>query len=103
MVGAVTSRLDGARGKVQRSKELLGDLLVKYRDFMNLNPFGVVVERNPDTAERIWRARVSRPVPETWSFLVGDIVHNLRAALDYLAWELWIANGGDVNDQTASR
>jgi hypothetical protein len=98
----VASRLDGARGKVQRSKELFAELIAKHRDFMGLNPFGVVVDQNPDTGERIWRARVSRQVPETWGILVGDIVHSLRAALDYLAWELWIANGGSANSSRAN-
>src|SRR2546427_8843673 len=96
------SRMDGARAKVQRAKENLNELVAQAREFASFNPYGVVIENNPNTGERIWRARVSRSIPNTWSILTGDVVHGLRAALDYLAWELWIANGGNVNDPLAS-
>ena len=98
----MTDHLEGARAKVQRGKEHFQQFVLQYQTFLNLNPYGVVVENNPNTSERIWRARVSRPIPEQWSILVGDVVHSLRAALDYLAWELWVANGGDISDPIAT-
>jgi hypothetical protein len=35
------------------------------------------------------------PVPavEEWGPIIGDVVHNLRSALDHLVWQLTIANG----------
>jgi hypothetical protein len=97
----MADHLEGARAKVQRAKEHFQDLIVQHQAFMDLNPYGVVVEHDPDSGERIWRARVSRPVPAGWGALVGDVVHSLRAALDYVAWELWIENGGSVDDEVA--
>jgi hypothetical protein len=85
--------LVGSRIKVQRAKEQFQDLITKAQDFMNLNPYGVVIEDNPQTGERVWHARVSRPIPPEWSPLIGDIVHNLRAALDYVAWQFEAASG----------
>jgi hypothetical protein len=38
--------------------------------------------------------------PEALSLVVGDILHNLRSALDYLAWQLVLANGGTPNEHT---
>jgi hypothetical protein len=35
-----------------------------------------------------------------WGLSVGDIVHSLRAALDYLAWQLVILNGREPNSGT---
>jgi hypothetical protein len=32
-----------------------------------------------------------KPVPLTISFMAGDVVHNLRSALDHLAWQLALA------------
>lgn len=32
--------------------------------------------------------------PRTLSAVIGDCVHNLRTALDHLAWQLVVANGG---------
>jgi hypothetical protein len=98
----VSKPLEGARAKVQRAKEHFRDLLLRHQEFTGLNPYGVVIEHDPETGERIWRARVSRSIPETWSITIGDVIHNLRAALDYLAWDLWIKNGGDVADPAAT-
>src|SRR5262245_23363930 len=33
--------------------------------------------------------------------MIGDTVHNLRSALDHLAWQLVEANGGAPTDKTA--
>ena len=33
-----------------------------------------------------WRLAIREPYPERWSVLIGDIVTNLRAALDHALW-----------------
>lgn len=33
-------------------------------------------------------------IPCSWGFVVGDVVHNLQAALDNLIWSLAVANSG---------
>lgn len=96
------AKLDGARSKVQRAKEHFRTLAVKHQEFHGLNPFGVAIEHYPDTGERIWRARVSQAIPSEWSAIVGDVVHNLHAALDYVAWDLWVAKGGKPTDNEAN-
>jgi hypothetical protein len=93
----------GSRAKVQRAKEHFQDLAAQASAFMSLNPYGVVIEDNADTGERIWRARVSRPIPPEWSLIIGDIVHNLHSALDFLAWQLELANGRMPSMSTESR
>lgn len=94
------SRIEGARAKVQRAKEQFRDLCARHADFMSLNPYGVVVYQDPETSEQVICARVSRNVPLEWSGLLGDIVHNLRASLDYLAWQLVLANDGTPSTST---
>src|ERR1700694_4118323 len=85
--------LNGSRAKVQRAKEHFQGLIIAHAQFMNLNPHGFVIDENPETGERIWRARISRETPVEWRVVAGDVVHNLRAALDFLAYQLWVANG----------
>jgi len=36
-----------------------------------------------------------------WSLVLGDVLHNLRSALDLLAWQAVIAGGGVPGKQTA--
>ena len=92
--------LEQSRAKTQRAKEHFRDLLIKANEFSGLNPYGVVIDENPETGERVWRARVSRQIPIEWSMITGDVVHNLRAALDFLAWQLVIANGRTPDSNT---
>lgn len=33
-----------------------------------------------------WHVDLSRPYPERWSVLIGDVLTNLRAALDHVLW-----------------
>lgn len=40
-------------------------------------------------------------VPLTFSAIIGDVLYDLRSALDHLAWQLVIANGGTPNRDTA--
>ena len=42
------------------------------------------------------------PLPPTWGAIVGDIVHNLRSALDYVVYELAVKGSGHPDrDNTA--
>src|SRR5487761_7689 len=95
----MAAELEGARVKVQRAKEHLSDFATRMQEFNRLNPYGVVIDENPETGERIWRARVSRDIPLEWGLIVGEIVHTLRASLDYLAYQLWIKNGGRIGSR----
>ena len=89
----MAERIDGIRAKVQRAKENFAWLLQSHAEFMDLNPYGVVLDENPDARLRVWRARVSAPPPAYWSLVAGDIVHNLRSSLDFVAFQLWDVNG----------
>lgn len=46
------------------------------------------------------RIRLAKPPPDDLSLICGDAVHNLRTALDYLVWQLGIADSGEVSDKS---
>jgi hypothetical protein len=41
-----------------------------------------------------WRLNIKIPYPERWSVLIGDVLTNLRAALDHIFWQTVIAHSG---------
>jgi hypothetical protein len=49
----------------------------------------VLDEQDPDDnrAQLFW-FKTLRPPPKIWASMVGDSIHNLRSALDHLAWQL---------------
>ena len=85
--------LDGPRAKIERSKKHFGDLHDEMIAASNLRPYRIVVEPEPDARERVIRVRGSYTFPLSWNAIAGDAIHNLRAALDLLIWQLVLANG----------
>ena len=47
-----------------------------------------VLEIDPQTGEHVLRAQIAEQPPVELSLLVGDCVHNTRAALDHIAYQL---------------
>jgi hypothetical protein len=81
--------LDSARLKVERAWQHLDQLNGQMRTFFDAKPVEFLVAPAPD--EDRWYvvyARVRRPIPEQMSLIFGDAVHNLRSALDHLAYQL---------------
>jgi len=50
-----------------------------------------------------WRFNVESPPPVSLGVVAGDVIHNLRSALDHLARELVIANGANPRDEGRPR
>jgi hypothetical protein len=65
----------------------LGALESAIAAFDEANPYGLRSDVDEKTGERRLRISVADvPHPEEWTFQIGDIAHNLRVALDYLAF-----------------
>lgn len=56
--------------------------------FIDDKPYAATAEKDKETGEYGLRISPVRGVPADWSLQVGDIVHNLRSALDTLAFAL---------------
>lgn len=50
-------------------------------------------EFEPERSSYVFRLYVVEPPPLRWGVVVGEIVHNLRSALDHLVWQLIRLNG----------
>jgi hypothetical protein len=78
---------DGSRAKHRRANEhitLIGSLV---DTFLKTAPYKVSMRQNPDQRLVYFVSSVSFP-PEALSLTVGDAIHNLRSALDHLAYQL---------------
>ncbi len=85
---------------LDRAKKHLHDLDGIWRWFRETNPYGFALEKDPDTGKE-WRV-VTRadPIPLCIPALAGDVVHNLRSALDQLIRQLIVANGAKPHDKS---
>jgi hypothetical protein len=82
--------LDGPNLKLKRAREHLHALDVEIDAFLHTDPrpFRGVREIDPDDGSHVWRLRIDRTPPDRMGVLIGDVVHNQRAALDHLVWQL---------------
>jgi hypothetical protein len=94
--------LDGPRLKVVRAREHLHALQRVEGRFFERSPFEITDDFNIETGQHVYRIRVLRDPPiRRFAALVGDCVHNLRSALDHLAWQLSEdASGSNEADTT---
>ncbi len=54
----------------------------------------IVREVRKEVDEQVWVYRGEMPdAPVEWSVIFGEILYNLRSALDHLVWQLVLANG----------
>ena len=74
-------KLDWARQHLRIVQE-------SFRDFLGSDGYSVEIEYHREQRQYVARIRAAKPVPDAWSLMVGDVVHNIRSALDALTHQL---------------
>ena len=69
-----------------------------WQKVVDSNAFTFIHEVNADGVSHRYRAVDVPDLDDHWALVLGDCVHNLRSALDYLVYELVRANGGTPDD-----
>lgn len=83
------SPLTGFKAKLDRADEHLNALVAEIGDFLDGNPHSVIYEIDPETCQKVAKFKVHRELPAVrWGVRFGDCIHNMRSALDHLAWAL---------------
>lgn len=95
--------LTSAYLKVERARKHLKELDREVRRFVERDPYRLSVEMDPEAGEPVVRFRQvgDRPIgiPLGLGLMAGDVIHNLRSALDHVVFQLAIA-GGDNGDRS---
>jgi hypothetical protein len=77
---------DGARSKIKRAYKHIRDFDREFQAFIQGNPYSFTMEGHH--AYMAWLLTLDQPIPDELMLIVGDALHNIRAALDHCAWEL---------------
>jgi hypothetical protein len=64
--------------------------------FAAINRVSVRLEYEPDTGYHVFRTAGALPedVLRRWGVIAGDVIHNLRSALDHVVWQLSLVGTG---------
>jgi hypothetical protein len=74
--------------KANSAKEHIDSLRRRVDEFRASEPYSLTPEPTEKPDRLAYRLRFSKPVPVAISTTVGDVLHNLRAALESLAFEV---------------
>lgn len=96
-----TAHLRGVEAKLARAREHLAEFRAETGTLLESYDGAITEEVRDGGAKHVYQLYGEPPIPGHWSALVGDILHNLRCALDHLAWQLVLACGGEPTKNTA--
>lgn len=91
----------GARAKIARALELLLQFDDELHNYMDADPIRFQRQIQPDGETMVIALQVTEPAPLNLSLLVGEITHQMRSALDHLAYALVLAAGNTPTRRTA--
>lgn len=86
--------LAGVVAKLRRADRHLMFLYNETVRYMDDGSYAIVVKRDTGDGKPGFVFEIRKQPPLQLAAIVGDVVHNMRAALDYIAHELTVINGG---------
>ena len=80
--------------KIARAEEHYDELRRKIDEFVQEDPYERVIEPNAESSEQVvHKIRLTKPLPFAIADITGDIVQNLRNALDNAGYAVSVASG----------
>ena len=92
--------LSGVTLKIERAEAHLAELKDSIETTLDSSTEHFTVEFDPQSGHHVYRAHGLPEIDPQWSLLVGEILYQLRSALDHLAWQLVLLDGGEPGQQT---
>lgn len=92
---SATASLDGPVAKLDRARTHFQALDKSIGAFKRSKTHDIVVTKfDQETGEKVVHLKILKePENPEWGLILGDMVHNLRSALDHLVWQLVLLNG----------
>ena|GEM_PF-3531305 len=98
--------LSSSWAKLERAKEHFNELRAGIAEVCG-SKLEIPISRKyePEQGAIVYRIDSLVQIPDDWELIVGDCVHNMRCALDHLAWQLALRyfNGVEPQDQKTIR
>jgi len=98
----MTDPFASSHSKVARAKEHFADLEKRVKAFVDLKPYKEITEDDPNRPGfTVYKVKITEPLPEAIGNVLGDLVSNLRHALDNAAYAVAVASGKTAPKFTA--
>jgi hypothetical protein len=80
--------LTDSLSKLERAKTLMQSLNSAIQRYLDSDPCEMYREISSKRYEEQIKIRITKPIPAEIAHIVGDLIHNMRASLDYAACDL---------------
>jgi hypothetical protein len=87
--------LHGARKRIERADKHLKDFVREVEAYAAREANNIVIEYDEVRNQPNVILAPSTPLPDSMALIVSDCIHNLRAALDYVVFELSREDSGE--------
>ena len=84
--------------KIKRADQHVSELNSILQSFLNTDFYRLHIEKNPQDGLNVLKFEATRDMPCEVPLIMGDAIHNLRAALDLMACEI-VTLAGDMPDR----
>jgi len=89
-----------AKLKLDRAQHHIADLERQFKSFVERKPHRFSIKHYQETGQPVIQIRFVEHVPDSFSVIIGDAIHNLSCALDHTMWELMGWDGGTQDRHT---
>jgi hypothetical protein len=92
--------LSGVELKVWRAHRHTTELKSALKTSLDPERYAITSKSESDTGTYVYSVKQVPPIDVEWAPLVGEILFDLRSALDHLAWQLVLLDGKTPGEQT---
>jgi hypothetical protein len=85
--------LADSRARIAEAKGQYGELMGVFDGWMANGGIGVRTVRHPHFAMYIWEVAVTTEPAKNLSLMTGQIINNIRSALEYVAFQVFWSPG----------
>jgi hypothetical protein len=86
--------------KIRRAERHIAELDTAMKTALGPDRYDITSERESETGDYVYRVHNLPKLDPEWSLVVGEILFNLRSALDHFAWQLVRLDGGKPGKHT---
>lgn len=93
-LGMVDHPLEYVWAKIERPDAQIKDLESQIRAFFTKDVYGIAREPNADHTQEVWKFVLKKRTPRAFVTIIGEILHNMRSALDQLMCAIAVQHSG---------
>ena len=95
--------LTDPRARLAEAKSQYGELMGVFMGWMEAGGIAVRTVRHPQFAMYLWEVAISAEPVKSLPLLTGQIINNIRSALEYVAFQVYLVAGGTADGKQAER